>query len=338
MTFLIVNFHYFGQENKYKAGIFPVSAARFSNQLDLLAKNFSFISQKDLLDAVEMKRALPENSCLITMDDGLRCQYEIALPILKEKKAPAIFFVGSLPYLEKKTCLVHKIHYVLANYSANEIVDFINEFMCRNKHPESFLDIIDKIKTEAQKKYRYDEPMTASIKLFFNTDKIISSEIRDAVISELFNTLVVSEQAFAEKLYMDENQLRDLFNNDLLGLHSHSHQSLASLSGFQIEKDLNINKKAIESIVSGKLTSISFPYGGKMDVNSEVLVACQKVGFKLGFTMERALNSTLLNPLMFARLDTNDVLGGKNPMFEFSEKDLNILHGMTGQRNLFFKE
>ena len=174
--------------------------------------------------------------------------------------------------------------------------------------------------------------------MLFNTDKVFSSEMRDKMISELFSVLVIDEQEFTEKLYMDENQLRDLFNSGLLGLHSHSHQSLASLSGFQIEKDLNINKMAIESIVSGKLISISFPYGGKMDVNSEVLFACQKNGFKLGFTMERALNSTLLNSLMFARLDTNDVLGGKNPMFKFSGNNLDILHGMSSQRNLFFKE
>jgi len=338
MKLLIVNFHYFGEEDEYRAGIFPISAKRFSNQLDLLARHFSFIGQKELLDAIEGKRLLPENSCLITMDDGLRCQYEIALTILKEKKVPAIFFVGSLPYLEKEVCLVHKIHYLFANYSSNVMFNFINNFMKTNTPSESLSDIIDKIKFDAQKKYRYDEPITASIKMLFNTDKIFNLEMRKKLISELFSVLVKNEKEFVEKLYMNENQLRDLFNNNMLGLHSHSHQSLAYLSNLQIEKDLNINKEAIEKIVSGKILSISFPYGGKMDVNSDVLAVCQKIGFKLGFTMERALNSTLINSLMLARLDTNDVLGGKNPMFEFDGNNLNILHGMTMQRKLFFKE
>lgn len=335
---LVVNFHYFGDEDRYKRGIFPISGEHFSNQINLLAQNFSFISQNDLVMAVEGKCSLPENSCLITFDDGLRCQYDIAFPILKQRGIPAVFFVGSYPYLERKTCLVHKIHHVLANYSTNEVIKLINGFIQKDKSQESFTEIIEKIKVESQQKYRYDEPTAASIKMVFNTSRVFNLKIRERIISRLFLNLVTDEKQFTDQLYLDKKQLIYLFDHGMLGLHSHSHKSLASLPNIQIEKDLKINKSAIENLVSGKIVGVSFPYGGKPDVNSKVLAVCQKIGFKLGFTMERAFNLTLANPLMFARLDTNDVIGGKNPMFEFKKNNLNILHGMTSKRNLFFKE
>jgi len=314
---LVVNFHYFGDENRYKRGIFPINREHFSNQINLLAKHFSFISQNDLVRAIEGEYNLSENSCLITFDDGLRCQYDIAFPILKQSGIPAIFFVGSLPYLKRKTCLVHKIHYVLANYSTNEVTEQINEFIQKNKNQESFIKVIEKIKIESLKKYRYDEPMTAIIKMILNTDRVFSFRTREKIISRLFHNLVTDEKKFTDLLYFDKKQLIDLFDRGMLGSHSHSHKSLASLSDIQIEKDLKINKSVIEGLVSGNIISASFPHGGKLDVNSKVLTVCKKIGFKLGFTMERAFNSTLVNPLMFARLDTNDTIGGKKSMFEF---------------------
>src|SRR2546421_7479219 len=39
-------------------------------------------------------------------------------------------------------------------------------------------------------------------------------------------------------------------------------------------------------------------------------------GFRVGFTMERALNRTLEEPLLLGRLDANDAPGGKRPLDE----------------------
>jgi len=334
MILLIVNFHYFGDEYAYKSGIYPVSGERFSHQLDMLAEHFSFISQGELIAAVDGNNKLPEDSCLITFDDGLHCQYEVAFPILMKKSIPAVFFVGSLPYTEYRTCLVHKIHYLLANSTVNDISNAIGEFL-KIKNPRNFLK---EIETEAQAKYRYDDPITASIKMALNTEQVFDLALREKIVSVLFSQLVADEKKFTEELYLSKEELRLLYHKGFLGLHSHSHLSLAMMQKEEMKKDLLMNKKVIENLVGGEISSVSFPYGGGIDINSKVLKTCEHLGFKVGFTMERSFNNSLVEPFLFARLDTNDSLGGKNPRFEFIEKEVHILQGMTRKRSLFFKE
>ena len=99
MLFLVINFHYIHEEDKYSfPGIYPTSVARLASQLEQISEHFHFISQDDLSGAVDGQKTLPERCCLITFDDGLRDQYENALPLLMEKGIPAVFFVNALPY------------------------------------------------------------------------------------------------------------------------------------------------------------------------------------------------------------------------------------------------
>jgi len=338
MNLLIVNFHYCGKDNAYKAGIFPISAERLSRQLDALGSYFSFVSQRDLLDAVNGKIKLPDRSCLITFDDGLACQYEIALPILKRKGIPAGFFVSSLPYVEHKACLVHKTHYILSAYPISEIADCIEGYYhkCNPSSPKE--SIIDRVKTEATGKYRYDDPVTASVKTILNTDSIFNATGREEIISSLFYSMIPDEQDFVDSWYLSTDQLKELAKKEMIGLHSMSHSSLASLPVDQIEKDLRSNKENIEKIIGQKVFSISFPYGGKSDVDSSVIGVCKKIGCQIGFTMERSFNESLTEPLLFARLDTNDAIGGKKPLFEINGGVPHIIGRMTNKRSIFCVE
>ena len=54
--------------------------------------------------------------------------------------------------------------------------------------------------------------------------------------------------------------------------------------------------------------------------------------------MERAFNISLKNPLLFARMDTNDVIGGKYSTFDFENNKINIFGKATMGRKIYFKE
>ena len=56
------------------------------------------------------------------------------------------------------------------------------------------------------------------------------------------------------------------------------------------------------------------------------------------FTMERALNRTLAEPLLLARLDANDVPGGKRPLIELVGDEPVVLEGATASRARYFDE
>ena len=59
---------------------------------------------------------------------------------------------------------------------------------------------------------------------------------------------------------------------------------------------------------------------------------------RIGFTMERSLNTSLEDPLLLARVDTNDALGGKQPMMSVRDGSLQIADGMGAGRKRYFDE
>jgi peptidoglycan/xylan/chitin deacetylase (PgdA/CDA1 family) len=71
-----------------------VTAEAFAAQLDYLASNgFHVVRLSELADFLNGKRALPERSVVITIDDGYASTYEYALPLLKKHAFPATVFI-----------------------------------------------------------------------------------------------------------------------------------------------------------------------------------------------------------------------------------------------------
>ena len=62
--------------------------------------------------------------------------------------------------------------------------------------------------------------------------------------------------------------------------------------------------------------AFSYPYGTAGTVDGRVAARLGEAGYRLAFTMRRAANHGLEQPLLLARVDTNDAPGGTKPMPE----------------------
>jgi peptidoglycan/xylan/chitin deacetylase (PgdA/CDA1 family) len=78
------------------------SVSRFIDDLDFLVRNFHPIGLSEFLAHIHEKTILPENSFLLTFDDGFREIYDIVAPILMSKKMTATFFLTT-NYIDNKT-------------------------------------------------------------------------------------------------------------------------------------------------------------------------------------------------------------------------------------------
>jgi len=67
----------------------------FNNDLEYFLKNYTPIGITDLLEAVRSDQILPENSFLLSFDDGLREFHDIVAPVLLRKGIPAVCFLNS---------------------------------------------------------------------------------------------------------------------------------------------------------------------------------------------------------------------------------------------------
>lgn len=89
-TVPILCYHRFGTSNSKMV----ISAARFAAQLEWLSRNgYRVIPLADLQDFLAGRRALPQKSVVITIDDGYESVFKLAYPLLKQYGFPATVFV-----------------------------------------------------------------------------------------------------------------------------------------------------------------------------------------------------------------------------------------------------
>ena len=127
--------------------------------------------------------------------------------------------------------------------------------------------------------------------------------------------ITTSEKDISKELYMDVNQVKDLYDRGYLGTHGKSHKPLATLNDDDLHSDIKSSMDCIENICGGKIESITYPYGEKTAVDSRVGEECESLDLVSGFTMFRGLNNRddiIKNPLMLKRFDTNEAFGGKS--------------------------
>ena len=95
----IVRFHSVSQAadgtQRWIAPNICVSPRVFDQQIAFLARRYRCISMDELLEALLSGQPLPRNAAVVTFDDGYRDNYDVAYPILRRYRVPAIFYVAT---------------------------------------------------------------------------------------------------------------------------------------------------------------------------------------------------------------------------------------------------
>jgi peptidoglycan/xylan/chitin deacetylase (PgdA/CDA1 family) len=298
---IVANYHYIRENftNPYPS-IFGLTPLQFRKQLEQLSGYGEFISQDDLL--TYRKKPFDKNYFLISFDDGLREQYELAKPILEKMGIPYIFFINTANFSNKNVSLVHKIHLVRSQMAPVKLLQKLQaNSLTKNE------------KKAALSHYNYDTEENAILKYFLNFKLSLEKQINliEPLFSELFN-----EEKVVEDLYFSEDMLQDLSKIGVLASHSHRHIPLGRIEASEVRKEL-INTQNFFYKKFGQIAqALSYPYGSR-DSCHDIGDLLHEAGFKLGFTMERAANTSLKeDSLLLARYDCNDLPGGKNDLFK----------------------
>lgn len=298
----VSNYHYIRPkfDAKYPS-IFGVNPSQFKKQLLLLRDKGEIIFPQDFISNSKYILESKENFYFITFDDGLKEQYDYALPVLDELGIPAIFFVNSSNFFEKKISTVHKIHLLRSILSPDE---FCKQLFTTDAVEVSFLD-----SDLAKDIYQYDDEKSAVLKYVLNFK--MNYKEQESVIHKIF-VQYFEEGDVLGNLYMGGQSLIDLAHRGFLGSHSHHHYPLGLLPLETIKFEIQSSKTTLEEITNSKIELIAYPFGTKEACTADVAEIAKKVGFKFGFTTSRGNNTGLENPLLLNRFDCNDILGGKH--------------------------
>jgi peptidoglycan/xylan/chitin deacetylase (PgdA/CDA1 family) len=86
----VLTYHRFGHRARDP---FCVTPEDFEAQVAVLAREGRAVSLEDVTAFARGRRDLPDDACLVTMDDGYASMLDVALPILARHRVPAVAFV-----------------------------------------------------------------------------------------------------------------------------------------------------------------------------------------------------------------------------------------------------
>ena len=300
---ICVNYHYIRNsfDAKYPS-IFGLKPKKFESQLERLSKLGKFISSDDVVSKISDDRPLKNINFLITFDDGLKEQYDLALPILERMGIPAIFFANSLNSEKKFVSRVHKIHLI------RSVVD--PKFLIKRSLSiaSDLSDDISIISKKAISHYKYDNSENATLKYLLNF--ILTDSNLEFLVDKTFNEYF-DEKSVNNSLYMDDHQLINLAKRQMLGSHGKSHIPIGLQDELIRVDEITDSHRYFQNLTGYNLAAFSFPYG-----SYESCLGCKNIlkesGFKFSLTMERSINHDLKQPLGLSRFDNNDMPGGKS--------------------------
>ena len=145
-------FHHFHDE-----GIHARSQGSISK--DEFYKLINFIGKKNILDADVFfekfkQNKLKENELCLTFDDGIKCQIDIALPVLEDLKIKSFFYVYTSMF-EGKPDNLEVFRYFRMNYFNNVNEFYMNFYKVLNKDLDNFFKINEGVIKNTKMKIPY---------------------------------------------------------------------------------------------------------------------------------------------------------------------------------------
>ncbi len=280
----IVMYHYVRDlsHSRYP-GIKGLDTDLFKEQITYLKKKFTIVKMEDIIDITTGGGCLPDNSALLTFDDGYIDNFITVLPILKQYKLQGSFFIPGKTFTEDILLDVNKVHFILASAPEREVVQDLLSLL------DKYRDIYPEISSndELLKKYavanRFDTAETIFCKRILQT--AIPEELRNKISSILFEKYVgLPENYFARELYMNRDQIRFMRDEGMfIGLHGYDHYWLANLSEDKMKKDIDKALEVMDEFIDKDNWVMNYPYG---NYNHNVIEYIKTKGCKLGLTTE----------------------------------------------------
>ena len=298
----VSNYHYIREDfSAPYPSIFGVTPSAFKQQLKLLKNEGDLITPSEFLANYEELVASKSNFFFITFDDGLKEQFDFALPILDELGMQAIFFANSMNTEENRVSTVHKIHLLRSVISSHVLLDYLKE--------QKIAMLTQEELQQATTNYRFDDAASAELKYLLNFK--ISFDVQESLVQSIFEKHF-SESEILESLYMSKSQLQYLANIDCLGSHTHTHYPLGLLHEDKLIYELEHSKNYLEQLSGKAIQMIAYPYGTPEACTDLVAETAKNVGYLYGFTTKKGIVDITQNKLLLNRFDCNDVVGGKN--------------------------
>ena len=239
----------------------------------------NFLSPEEWMDCSNSNKNTNKKYC-ITFDDGLKSQFEIALPILEEFGLKAFWFIYTKTFT--------------SSFDRNEIANYliVNKFGNIDKFlpifkifTQSNIIADNKDKFEIYKNYLKQNFIFYSdkdIEYRYLRNNLASLDEFNLIIDKILLKENLELDKIGHELWMNETNINILVNNGHeIGLHSHSHPfKIASLDKSQQYFEYNKNFEILKKITGVNPKSMSHPLNS---FNKNTFKIMKYLNIKCGF-------------------------------------------------------
>ena len=273
-------FHHFHDDGIHTKGQGSIDKDDFYKMINFIGRNN--ILDADIFFEKFKNNKLKEKEVCLTFDDGIKCQIDVALPILEELKIKSFFFVYTSMF-EGKPDNLEIFRYFRMNYF-NNVDEFYNSFyQVLDKDLKTFFeDNNDKIKAT---KIKFPHYSIEDIKFRLVRDIFLTKSQYEETMFLMLKEKQFNYKDFFKKLFFQKDDLIRLDSlGHLVGLHSHNHPTLLEKLNYDEQKDEY--EKCLSSISNildkpkNEIKYMSHPSGS---YNKDTFEILKELGIELGF-------------------------------------------------------
>lgn len=268
--------------NNLDIGVISASPKNFGEQMKYISNNYTVISLDHFIEHIQNKTKLPEDSVIITFDDGYRDNYINAYPILKKYGLTATIFLTTWYIANTDLLWWDKVAYMI---NETKCMDFELPGLGRYS-----------LKTDIK---RAEAIWCVQEKL-----KRMGEGEKNLLLGKLSDTLSVEIPGdLGRGLFMSWDEVREMSEGGIsFGAHTVTHAILTEVSLKEAREEIHESKKKIYNELGKPVKSFAYPNGDAADFNEDIKEILKDEGFTCAVISSYGINDLETDPYELRRI------------------------------------
>ncbi len=243
----------------------------------------NILSPDDFIHKTKNNKIQNYETC-ITFDDGIKSQFDVAYPLLKDLKIKSFFFIYSSIFGKKLNLLeLNRYFREVCFKNIDQYYQSFYNILNKEIDKKTINKILDKKRTLFIKQKKiWNFYSISDLEFRFIRDRVLDRDKFEKISIQLFKKKEFDYKSFNKNIYINKKNLEILSKDEnAIGLHSHSHPTnFDKLSYSKQFEELKKNKQILERISKNNIFSMAYPLGR---FNSNSLKILKKLKIKIAF-------------------------------------------------------
>jgi peptidoglycan/xylan/chitin deacetylase (PgdA/CDA1 family) len=269
----------------------------FCSFLDTNLERLSRITPSAFIKSVSNNRPIPDDTYLLSFDDGLFEHYQWVFPELTKRRLSGFFFINTIP-AQGSMLLVHKLHLLSGLIGYDEMKNiFVNRLQ-----KDSFFSAETFTDPLAPAAYPYDSAEVAGFKYALNY--LLPKQELHTIMDKLIDGYPELKK-IAAKFYISAQEIAEMHEGGMeFGYHGHTHFPFSSLDEIALNEELDQSDAFFQKVLPAAPISLSYPYGDTTSINENNLAVLRSRGVKVAFMAD---DCSPVTKLTLPRVDCKEI-------------------------------